>query len=739
MKALTNKKLLVLAVGAVLSLAACGQPAHSTGLSSSTPAESSAQPSSEEPGVKYVRGDDEKIYNDTLKYYEVLVEEAHKIYNDNQRYVAYAKAEAELLANAIMVPTYTQGGTYAITRAAPKTISAAVHGLDSDRLQYLVAAKGTDKTSFTTKEQRDAMKAKWQEAFDAGDSSIYDAKAMMEGYNFTIADEYVTTTSAWPQTGDVLATYRVADTEPACNGIEGLVEYDNVGVLRGALAEEDAETGLPYSVSEDGKTYTFKIKEGLWWVDNQGTKKAPVTADDFVAGMQHALDAQGGLEYLVDGVIEGAAEYLRQKTTDFSKVGVRAKSTYELEIKLVKRESYFPSRLVYSVYMPMNREFFLSKGGAFGVKEFAAAAKLDAYKYGIPNDVTSILYNSAFYGSKWETTDNSGEMVYTKNPFFYNAEKVNFNKVQFIYDDGSNPQESWNQTLAGKFVGIGVTQSSGNLERAKNESFGQSNLFDACSYVSDTNATTYFGALNLNRGAWSLEDGTVASNQSEEQKILNHEAFNNLNFRRGFLHGFDRSSWNDVRVGEGAGKFGLRNMYTYPDFVKLSAETTVGDKTFAANTSYGELVEYYINEIGGETQLVKTTADGQDGWFNLALAKKELAAAKEELGEAWPAGQKVVIDKVYYVNSKAQVSQAQAFKQFIEKNIGDYVSINLIEAKTTAEYYYSGYYVETGHELPQDFFDGSGWGPDYLDPGTYLDTYSAVRDASMMKVSGLDM
>ena len=35
-----------------------------------------------------------------------------------------------------------------------------------------------------------------------------------------------------------------------------------------------------------------------------GREVDTVKADDFVAGMQHMCDAQGGLEYLVQGVIK---------------------------------------------------------------------------------------------------------------------------------------------------------------------------------------------------------------------------------------------------------------------------------------------------------------------------------------------------------------------------------------------------------------------------------------------------
>lgn len=68
-----------------------------------------------------------------------------------------------------------------------------------------------------------------------------------------------------------------------------------------------------YEMSDDGLTYTFHIRQGIKWVDSQGREVADVKADDWVAGMQHMMDAMGGLEYLVEGIIVNASEYIMVK------------------------------------------------------------------------------------------------------------------------------------------------------------------------------------------------------------------------------------------------------------------------------------------------------------------------------------------------------------------------------------------------------------------------------------------
>ena len=50
----------------------------------------------------------------------------------------------------------------------------------------------------------------------------------------------------------------------------GLVKYDSRGKLQGDLAES-------YQISDDGLTYTFKLRDNLWWHDGK-----PLTAEDVI-------------------------------------------------------------------------------------------------------------------------------------------------------------------------------------------------------------------------------------------------------------------------------------------------------------------------------------------------------------------------------------------------------------------------------------------------------------------------
>ncbi|MBO4278398.1 MAG: hypothetical protein J5891_01155, partial [Spirochaetales bacterium] len=177
----------------------------------------------------------------------------------------------------------------------------------------------------------------------------------------------------------------------------------------------------------------------------------------------------------------------------------------------------------------------------------------------------------------------------------------------------------------------------------------------------------------------------------------------------------------------------LRNMYTHPEFVQLAEDVTDADgHKFVAGTMYGEMVQYYLDKMGCPV----TVKDGVDGWFNPTEAKKALEAAKKELGNSitWP----IVIDVVYYSASVNNTAQAQAFKQSIEGTLGaENVTVNLLEATTSADYYASGYRASNGEAGNFDMFYGSGWGPDYGDPYTYLGTFEGGGAGYMTKVIGL--
>ena len=696
---------MLLAAVMIFSLAACGQGGTTT---ETTPAPTDVETPVE---AVYERADDEDVYEANLGTFAELAAEAASKTDSNERFVIYAQAEAALLDSAVMIPTTTQGGAYTISRIAPRTVPYVQWGNDDDRLFGLVISAD----DFLTPAERNDLLELWAKAV-AGEGE-YDPAAYLTEHGHAIATDYTLTFSTAPVTIDWLNTSSQSDTEITVNCVEGLVQYNNLNQMMPALAES-------WEVSDDGLTYTFHIRQGVHWYTSEGTEYAEVTAKDFEAGFHHMLDAAAGLEWLVQGVVVGVDEYLNGGTWD--DVGYKAVDDYTLQVTLCQETPYFLTMLTYSCFLPICESFYVAHGGVFGLEEYAAAfADTNAYTYGKSEDVASQVYCGPFLLQKLQ---KDSEILIVKNENYYNADKVTLNSVKWVFDMGEDPLATYNDTLNGTYAGITLSKASGLLDQAKADG-----NFDKFAYVSDTTSTSYFGGLNLNRGTFELESGNVKSPKTEQQKIDTVTALNNKNFRKAMLHAFDKATWNAASRGEELALTNLRNMYTHPEFVSLSEDTTDAyGHTFPAGTFYGEMVQYYLDQLGAKIDV----RDGVNGWYQPEAAREYLAAAKEELGDSvtFP----IQIDVVYYSANENQIAQAQAYKKIIEDCLGaENVQVNLIEATTPEDFYACGYRAANGEAGNFDMFYGSGWGPDYGDPSTYVDTFLGEGAGYMTKVIGL--
>lgn len=162
------------------------------------------------------------------------------------------------------------------------------------------------------------------------------------------------------------------------NTFEGLIRIDDEGNIQNGMAES-------YNISDNGLTYTFKIREGMKWDINtekrdDGTYRderlemlgydfnPDITANDFVFALQRACEPLTDSPMFASLSCIENANAVHKGLFPSSKLGVRAKDTYTLEIRLSSRDDMFLSTLSTAVAMPCNQEFFNATKGRYGLE-----------------------------------------------------------------------------------------------------------------------------------------------------------------------------------------------------------------------------------------------------------------------------------------------------------------------------------------------------------------------------------
>ncbi|MBQ7330904.1 MAG: peptide ABC transporter substrate-binding protein [Oscillospiraceae bacterium] len=706
---------LLLAVCLVASLAACA-PANKD--------DNNKPVTYVDPYAQYADDYDElcqAVYDDVLGDFYTAYTAAKAEKNVAKKHAMMAIAEAKMLAAGIFLPTTSQGGNYAMTAIAPYTNTPVLWGNDTYRFHDRIVVTEPIKA-----EDYKAMKAEWQNKIGTPEAD-YEAyvKDFLAQKGYTVKNTLNVYFDADPETWDVLATSNAADSEILVQTYDGLYEYDMENKLQPALAES-------YTVSDDGLVYTFKIRQGVKWVNNQGVAVADVKADDFVAGMQHMMDTMGGLEYLVDGLIVGAHEYIAAETRDFTTVGVKAVDDYTLQYTLTAPASYFMTMLGYGVFAPLSRSYYESMGGKFGA-DFDSAA--ETYTYGKGPD--SIAYCGPFVITGF-TSNNS--IVCDENAAYWNKGNNNITKLTYYYTDGSDEQGMYNDFTSGKIDGLGLTEA--RMEMAKKDG-----KFDTYAYIADTDATTYCGFFNVRRSAFAnFNDANVGKTaKTEEEQVRTGAAMLNKNFRLALAMSMDRGNYNAQAVGEDLKLTSLCNSYTPGNFVQLAEEVTVSingtDKTYPMGTQYGQIIQDQLDADNVGLKVWDGNASsGFDGWYNPTKAVEYLNKAIEELkavGIEITAENPIKLDLPVRTDYQVSMKQKQALKQSVETVTGGKIVISLVEYSTRDDYLNATYWYGAGSEANFDLNDGSGWGPDYGDPQTYLDTMLPAYAGYMTKSLGL--
>ncbi|CAC9935881.1 ABC transporter, substrate-binding protein, family 5 [Aedoeadaptatus nemausensis] len=193
---------------------------------------------------------------------------------------------------------------------------------------------------------------------------------------------------------------------------EGLMRYDENDELVPGQAES-------YEVSDDGMTYTFKLRDGLKWSNGD-----PLTAKDFEYAWKRVIDPELASEYSfqITTYVKGAEEYFNGEGS-IDDVGIKALDDKTLEVQLKAPTPYFLDITAFYTLLPVNEKV---------VSENPDWAK--------DPQGTEFVSNGPFKITEWNHKENI-KMV--KNDNYFEADKVKLDGLYFdiLEDDNTAYQK----------------------------------------------------------------------------------------------------------------------------------------------------------------------------------------------------------------------------------------------------------------------------------------------------------
>jgi oligopeptide transport system substrate-binding protein len=200
----------------------------------------------------------------------------------------------------------------------------------------------------------------------------------------------------------------------------------------GATVPGSAES---WTVSEDGLTWTFRLRDNLQWSDGQ-----PLTAHDFVFAFRRLLDPETAASLAYFMYMLENAEAVNSGALPPTALGVTAAGTRELVLKLDKPYPYLPERLLYPTGHPVPRHV-IERVGDDWIK---------------PEHWVS---NGAYTLADWQPL---AHVRLARNDLFYDPAAIE----TVVYHPLANEQSAYNRFRTGEVHAVG-TFPAGELDWIK--------------------------------------------------------------------------------------------------------------------------------------------------------------------------------------------------------------------------------------------------------------------------------
>ena len=436
--------------------------------------------------------------------------------------------------------------------------------------------------------------------------------------------------------------------EIATNCIDGLVEPDVYGNYVASLAES-------WEHNEDYTVWTFKIRQGVKWVDHTGAEtEYAVTAQDFVDGIKYIGDPLNGAYSLrvVRNLISGLYDYYwglddidsgYDTTTNradleakFSEmVGVKALDEYTVQYTLDSGAPYFLSLIESSMLLlPIEYDYAKALGEDFGI------------------DNTKMLYCGAYYVSEFQ---RDKLIKLSKNTHYWDADKVTLTTVEYqMIPDGTTSLEMF---MRGELHYTSVESEA--YQSLENGEWGDNLIPNEFSFSTNYLWLDYQGA--------NPEFNTFVQNE---------------NFRKALQHAVNRNSFGALREPVDPSRL-VRNTINAEgaifnsqgvDYTQLAPLADVTNANYNADPAAARAyMEAAIAELCEADGTIKGVTAGEVDY--LPVIKTEVDA-------------KLPVTLIYVgTDDESEIIMAQLFEQMIEEAIGkDYIDV-VLAFDTSGDFY----------------------------------------------------
>lgn len=209
---------------------------------------------------------------------------------------------------------------------------------------------------------------------------------------------------AEPETLDPRKSTGMPEARIEVNLFESLTTHDKSGKIVPGTAEK-------WTVSPDGKVYTFTIRANAKWSNGD-----PVTAQDFEYSWKKTLEPAFASKYAQQLYFIAGAEAYNTGKASADKVGIKALNEKTLEVTLADPCPFFPSVIIHHAYYPVNK-------------------KLDEANPKWHTDPKTFVGNGPFSMKSWA---HQSKIETIKNPNYWDAANVKLNQIDYLLTDNNS-------------------------------------------------------------------------------------------------------------------------------------------------------------------------------------------------------------------------------------------------------------------------------------------------------------